>query len=146
SDEGFPDKLRALAQQMKATLTLDAVGGDLTQQLLDAAPFGATVLVYSNLSGQPGVFNSEALIFGDKKVVGFFLSNWAAKKSFIQRVWLTQRVKRLAARALQTTVQKRLPLCEVQQAVEIYQGNMTAGKVLLVANPEEVDLDPQAAG
>ncbi len=140
-DEGFPDQLRMLAHQLKATLILDAVGGRLTQQLLDAAPFGATVLVYSNLSGEPGIFNAETLIFGDKKVAGFFLANQAAKKSFIARLWFTQRVKKLATKALQTAVQKRLPLSAVQEALEIYQSNMTAGKVLLVANPEE---EPQA--
>lgn len=140
-DEGFPDRLRSMTHQLKATLLLDAVGGGLTQQLLDAAPFGSTVLVYSNLSGEPGILNAEALIFGDKKIAGFFLSNWVARKSFIESLRVTQRVKKLAATALQTTVQKRLPLSAIQQALEIYQGNMTAGKVLLVANPAEVPLD-----
>ena len=143
-DEGFPDQLRVLAHQLKATLLLDAVGGGLTQQLLDAAPFGGTVLVYSNLSGEPSIFNAETLIFGDKKIAGFFLANQAAKKSFIARLRVTQRVKKLAAETLQTAVQKRLPLSEVQEALHIYQSNMTAGKVLLVASPAEVPLDAPA--
>jgi NADPH:quinone reductase-like Zn-dependent oxidoreductase len=146
-DEDFPERLRTLAHQLKATLILDAVGGNLTQLLLDAAPFGSTVLVYSNLSGELSIFSAETLIFGDKKVVGFFLSNWAARKSFIARLWFTQRVKQLATSALQTTVQKRLPLSAAQQALHIYQANMTAGKVLLVANPEEVPPDaPELSG
>jgi NADPH:quinone reductase-like Zn-dependent oxidoreductase len=136
-DEGFPDRLCTLAHQLKATLFLDAVGGGMTQQLLDAAPSGGTVLVYSNLSGEPSIFNAETLIFGDKKIAGFFLANQAAKKSFIARLRVTQRVKKLAAEALQTAVQKRLPLSAVQEALEIYESNMTAGKVLLVANPEK---------
>jgi len=144
-DEDFPDRLRTLAHQLKATLILDAVGGDMTQRLLDAAPFGSTVLVYSNLSGEPSIFTSETLIFGDKKVVGFFLSNWAARKSFIAKLWFTQRVNQLATSALQTTVQKRLPLSAAQQALHIYRNNMTAGKVLLVANPAEVDLNLEVA-
>jgi len=146
-DEDFPERLRTLAHQLKATLILDAVGGNLTQLLLDASPFGSTVLVYSNLSGELSIFSAETLIFGDKKVVGFFLSNWAARKSFIARLWFTQRVKQLATSALQTTVQKRLPLSAAQQALHIYQANMTAGKVLLVANPEEVPPDaPELSG
>jgi NADPH:quinone reductase-like Zn-dependent oxidoreductase len=140
-DESFPHRLRTLAHQLKATLILDAVGGDLTQKLLDAAPFGSTVLVYANLSGERGAFNAENLIFGEKQIVGFFLANWMAKKTFIQKLRDTQRVKQLATEALQTNVQKRLPLSAAQQALQIYQGNMTAGKVLLVANPKEVPLD-----
>jgi hypothetical protein len=38
-------------------------------------------------------------------------------------------------------VQKRFPLSEAQQALAAYQSNMTAGKVLLVANPGEVPLN-----
>ncbi len=144
-DDDFADRLRELAHQLNATLLLDAVGGDMTQRLLDAAPFGSTMLVYSNLSGEPSVFNSETLIFGDKKVVGFFLSNWAGRKSFIAKLWFTRRVKQLASSALQTTVQKKLPLSAAQQALHIYQTNMTAGKVLLVANPAEVDLNLEVA-
>ena len=141
NDKSFLHQLRTLTRQLKATLILDAVGGDLTQRLLEAAPFGSTVLVYSNLSGEPGIFNADTLIFGEKQVAGFFLTNWMAKKGFIRKLIDTQRVKRLATEALQTNVQKRLPLSAAQRALELYQGNMTAGKVLLVANPEEVPLD-----
>jgi hypothetical protein len=53
----------------------------------------------------------------------------------------TQRVQSLAATDLQTTIQKRLPLAVVQQALEAYRNNITAGKVLLVANPKEARVD-----
>ncbi len=63
-----------------------------------------------------------------------------AGRGLIPRMWDTQRINRFTTTALQTTVQKRLPLSAVQEALEIYRRNMTAGKVLLVANPAEVPL------
>ena len=140
-DADFPRQLRTLAHDLKATLLLDAICGEQTQQLLDAAPFGSTVLVYGNLSGEQGKFEARSLLFEDKRVVGFFLPNWVAKKSFVQTLKDTRRVQQLAKTDLRTAVQKRLPLSAVQQALEIYQNDMTAGKVLLVANPLEVSLD-----
>jgi len=79
--------------------------------------------------------------FEDKRVVGYYLANWTARKSFLRVLNDTRRVQRLLASELRTTVQRRLPLSAAQEAVKIYQGNMTAGKVLLVANPQEVPLD-----
>jgi len=52
-----------------------------------------------------------------------------------------RRVQQFGASDLQSTLQKRLPLSAVQQAMEIYQNNMTAGKILLVADPEKVSVD-----
>src|SRR4029078_11265770 len=50
SDTDFVEQLRTTAHQLQATLLLDAIGGGMTQQLADAAPFGSTILLYSRLS------------------------------------------------------------------------------------------------
>jgi NADPH2:quinone reductase len=137
----FSHQLRMLTHQVKATLILDAVAGRQTQQLLEAAPFGSTVLIYAHLSGEPLGINPHTLTHEDKRIAGFYLANWVAKKRFLQVLRDTQKVQRLAHDELRTTVQRRLPLSAAQQALDIYQNNMTSGKVLLVANPQEVPLD-----
>jgi NADPH:quinone reductase-like Zn-dependent oxidoreductase len=141
SDPNFYSQLHDLAHRLKATLSLDAVGGELTQQLLNAAPHGSTVLLYANLSGKRYSMDLHPLEMEDKRLVGFFLGNWAAKRNLIQVLTDMRRVQRLAATDLQTTIQKRLPLSAVQQAVELYVHNMTGGKILLVADPERVRVD-----
>lgn len=50
-------------------------------------------------------------------------------------------IRRWGPTDLQTHVQKRFPLSAIQQAVELYQNNMTAGKVLLVGDPQEIPLN-----
>ena len=80
-------------------------------------------------------------MFSDKRIVGFFLANWLAKKNLLQLLRITRKVQRLLATALQTTVQRRPPLSSAQQGVELYLSNMSAGKVLLVADPQEISLE-----
>lgn len=137
----FGHQLRTLSRQLKATLLLDAVAGGLTGQLLEAAPAGSTVMVYAYLSREQCVIDPRGLLYDDKRLVGFYLANWLSRKNFLQSLQDTRRVQRLLATHLQTTVQRRLPLSAAQQAVDLYRNNMSAGKALLVANPQEIPLE-----
>ncbi len=134
SEDGYAAGLRELAHRLRATLFLDAVGGAQTQTLVDAAPAGSTIVAYAALAGEPSVFNARTLIGDDKKIVGFYLGHWAAHKGLLRTVRDIVRVQRLAGTDLQTTVRRRLPLSAAQEAIETYRHDMTAGKVLLVAD------------
>lgn len=136
----FTSRLRELARRFNATLLLDAVGGAQTQALVDAAPVGSTILAYAALAGEPSTFNARTLIGEDKKIVGFYLGHWAARKGLLGTLKDVWAVRRLANGELRTTVHKRLPLSAAQEAVETYRSHMTAGKVLLVGDREAVPL------
>lgn len=75
NDEGFTDKLRELTHQLRATIFFDALGGEITGQVLEAMPNDSTAYVYGGLSRQP-VSNVSImdLIFKGKKVEGFWLT------------------------------------------------------------------------
>jgi NADPH:quinone reductase-like Zn-dependent oxidoreductase len=133
-DPDFVDRLRTLSRQLQATLILDPVAGRQTRQLLDAAPVGSTVLVYGRMSGEGLEPALQGLDDGDKRVDSFFLPDWLAKKNILQVLLFARRVQRLAAHELQTTIRMRFPLSAVRQAIEAYTANLTAGKVLLMAD------------
>lgn len=137
-DLDFFDRLHALAIQLKATLILDPVGGEQTQQLVAAAPAGSTVVLYGSLSGSHIEVTAQASRHGNTGVIGFFLPNWIAQENLVQIVRDGWRVQRLAATIFQTTIQKHFPLTEVHSAIDLYQANPTAGKVLLIADPDQV--------
>jgi len=141
NDANFLDAFRILAQRLNATLILDAVGGKLGSQLLEAAPARSMLLMYANLSSEELILNPRELMGGDKRVAGFYLGNWAAKRSIFQTLRDVQRVQQLGNLELQSTIQNRLPLSDVQQAINLYQSNMTAGKILLVADREKIQVD-----
>jgi NADPH2:quinone reductase len=135
SDPNFQDQLGTLSNRLKATLLLDPVG-EKTREYLDVMPERSTAIVYGSLSnkriesGSPG-----------SQILGFFLPNWIAKRNILQMGMDVLRVQHLATDELRTTIQKRFSLLAIKQAMELYQANPTAGKVLLVADTEKIPLD-----
>ena len=140
-DPDFLDRLRTLSRQLKATLILDPVAGEQTQQLLEAAPKGSNALVYGSLSGSKIEIPPRGSSTDDKRVAGFYLPDWIAKKNVLQVLMDMRRVQHLATHELQTTIHKRFPLSAVRAAIDLYQTHPTAGKVLLVADPGKIHLD-----
>ena len=143
-DSSQPDflvQLRTLTHRLNATLLLDAVAGSLTNQLLEASPSGSTVLVYGFLSPEVCRLDARALVSDDKRVAGFYLANWLARKNPLQVLQVTRQAQRLLATGLHTVVQRHLPLSFAQQAVDLYQDTSSAGKVLLVMDPDEIRVD-----
>ncbi len=138
SQPGFAAALAALSEQLKATLWLDAVGGETTRTLLEAAPRGSTVLMYGRLSGEDSALDGRTLYLHEKRVAGFYLPNWMGRKSFLQAALFGWRVQRRLARELRTEVGRRFPLAEAQAAVEHYASHMSEGKVLLEMNVSQV--------
>ena len=134
----FDQKLTELTHRLNATLILDAVSGEFTQLLIDASPSGSLILLYANLSDSPVKIVPSSLWLYDRRVEGFYLATWVARKNMLKILSLSRQVQQLASTELQTTFQKRLPLSSAQEGLELYQKNMTAGKILLVIDPREV--------
>lgn len=132
SENDFEDKLHDLAHQLKASLALDAVGGVSTQQLIKAIPHGGEVIVYGNLSGEDPQTDHRSLIIYDKSVSGFYLTNWLKQNGIIYMLRTISKAKKLLSRTVSVPVHQRFALKQAQQALDMYTGNMTAGKVLLL--------------
>ena len=141
SDADFVEQLRRLAQQLQATLLLDAISGGMTQQLAEAAPPGSTILLYSRLSDDACVIDARTALVKDLRLEGWFLANWLGKKNLLEMLALARQAQSLLATDLHSPIHKRFALAETQKALETYTGNMGAGKILLVADPQEVALD-----
>jgi NADPH2:quinone reductase len=136
SDADFPERLKTLARQLRATLWLDAIGGQMTQQLAEAAPYGSRVLLYSALAGEACRIDPRTALTKNLHFDGWFLANWIREKNLLQVLRTSQQAQSLLSTDCHSVVHRRLPLADAQQAVDGYVQNMTAGKVLLVANPE----------
>jgi len=54
---------------------------------------------------------------------------------------LTRQVQKLAHADLATIFRKRIPFAAVQDGLELYQQNMTEGKILLVIDPNEISIN-----
>ena len=140
TEADFDQKLTELARRLHATLILDAISGEFTQRLIDASPVGSTLLLYSNLSQSPAKVNPNSLWYYNRRVEGFHLSTWSSKQGLVKLLSVSRQVQKLANSELQTSYHKRLPFTAAQEGLEYYQKNMTAGKILLVIDPQEVSL------
>jgi NADPH2:quinone reductase len=140
SEADFVEQLKKMADQLQATLFLDAVGDGMTQQLVEAAPFGSTILLYSNLSTHNSIIDPSITLVKNLHLDGWFLPNWINEKNLFQVIQLSQQVQSLMGSDLQTFVQQRFPLSATMQGVDQYVLNMSAGKILLVADQQEIRL------
>jgi len=141
SDADFVEQLRTMAHKLQATLLLDAVSGRMTQQLAEAAPLDSTILLYARLSDEECIIDARTALVKNLHFDGWFLPNWFRKKNLLEALQFSQQAQSLLGTDLKSPIHKRFPLGKAQQGLETYVGNMGAGKVLLVANPQDVALD-----
>jgi len=138
ADADFDQKLAELSHRLNTTLILDAISGDFTQRLIDASPAGSLILLYSNLSHSSAKVNPNSLWYQDRRVEGFHLSTWAAKQGLLKVLRVSRQVQKLADTDLSTEFHKRIPFTAAQEGLEMYQKNMTAGKILLVIDSRKI--------
>lgn len=131
NDSDFDQQLSAACQRYQANLAFDAVSGSLTSKVLDAMPKNSKVLVYGGLSYEPAQADPGQLIFSNKSIEGFWLTNWLGKKNLLQIMLMWKKAQRLIQTDLASNVRKQYPLQDVQIAIEEYKNQMTGGKILL---------------
>lgn len=141
SDADFSKQLQQLVEKLNATLFLDAVGGSITQQLADAAPYDSTILLYGWLSGEPSCIDSALALAKNLHFDGWFEGNYFRNKNLLYVLQISNRAQSLLDSDLHSPIHKRLPLAQAQAALDEYVNQMSAGKILLVADPKQVPLD-----
>ena len=127
----FENELKTLAHKLNATVLFDAVGGEMSQQLLDAAPKGSTLYIYGRLSMNPCEISLQDLIFTGNHIKGFWLTNWLHEKGMLKTILAIREVQSLLGKELATTIHQQYPPEKIMEAIETYKNNMSAGKVLI---------------
>ncbi len=131
SSEQFVEELKELAEQLDATLFFDAIGGKHTKTLIEAAPFGSNIKLYSNLSGEEFCINSRTILQNEITIDGFSLGNFTSTKSILQLLQISKKIGKLMPTIFKSTIRKEFALEEINEAIEFYKSDMSAGKVLL---------------
>jgi NADPH:quinone reductase-like Zn-dependent oxidoreductase len=133
SDPLFTDQLASLSKQLNASVLFDSVCGNKMQSLIEALPYGSTVVIYGNLSPDDNVMiNPHNLLANDIKIMGFFLGNRTKENGPVRNMVNLMKVRRLMSSDMKITIQGRFPLSRVREAIDTYLNNMSAGKVLLI--------------
>jgi NADPH:quinone reductase-like Zn-dependent oxidoreductase len=69
-------RIAAATDNAKIKLALDGVGGETTQQLVDALTVYGAVVIWSGMGGALSPINNIPIIFTGKSLHGFWIMNW----------------------------------------------------------------------
>jgi NADPH2:quinone reductase len=130
----FLEQLSSLSAELNATILFDSVCSRQLEQIIEVLPSGSSVIIYGNLSGEEQInINPRSLIDNDITLSGFYLGARSKENGLVKNMQNLMAVSKLMSTDLTIKIQNRFPLNKAQEAVDTYLGNMTAGKVILVA-------------
>ena len=139
TSENFDDDLKNLAEELSATVVLEACSGEMPGRILKAMPRRSTCVIYGCLTRQP-ILNIDVLSFmgNDQKLEAFLLDQYLASKNLLKLYGMLRSVKKELGEGLLTTViNKTFPYSQYKEAIDFYENNMSAGKVILVPHEEK---------
>jgi NADPH:quinone reductase len=126
------DRVRAITRGAGVPFALDAVGGDTGLAAVRSLGPKGRMLVYGTLSGQPIPLDPRLLVAGQKRIEGFWLSEWAQDQGVLAMLKLFRRIQSLLrAGVLTTPVQATYPLEQIRDAVVAADKPARSGKILL---------------
>ena len=131
SSKNFPNELKEVFNKLNVTLVFDAIAGESVFSLMEALPMGGEVMVYGGLSEAAAMVHPGKLIFEKKTVSGFWLSEWITHQSMFKMLGMFNKIQRLLSEKHQNTINKRVPLEDAVNGLQLYLDKMTLGKVLV---------------
>lgn len=131
SSGDFDQSLKNTFQKLGVQIAFDAVAGEMTDKLVQAIPYGGEVMVYGALSEESGIADPRTLIFGDKKISGFWLAPWLRRKNPLQIMRMTRIIQKNLGQYMSSEIAEILPIGKAENAPQQYEANMSAGKILI---------------
>jgi NADPH:quinone reductase-like Zn-dependent oxidoreductase len=130
--EAIDERVRQITQGAGVPFAVDAVGGAMGLGALQALGANGRLLAYGTLSGEPIAVDPRRLIAGQKRMEGFWLSEWAQQQRVLTMLKLFKEINRLLrADVLTTPVQATFPMEQIQEAVRLAETSGRHGKVLV---------------
>jgi NADPH:quinone reductase-like Zn-dependent oxidoreductase len=132
NDEPLYDRVQALTEGQGVPYAIDAVGGDTGTEALRCLGRHGRLLLYGTLAGEPIRIDPRVLLVGQKRVEGFWLSEWVRDQGVIKLLLLFRKIGKLMREGVLTTqVGSTFPLEQVRDAVRLAGTTGRQGKVLL---------------
>jgi NADPH:quinone reductase-like Zn-dependent oxidoreductase len=134
--ESISERVKALTGGEGVPFAIDAVGGETGSECVRSLGRGGRLVLYSTLSGEPLRFDPRALMVGDKRVEGFWLSEWVRGQGVLRMLRLFRQITALMReKVVDTQVGATFGLDEVAAAARQADAPGRAGKVLLRIAP-----------
>jgi NADPH:quinone reductase-like Zn-dependent oxidoreductase len=132
ADESLVERVQAVTDGAGVLYALDAVGGAIGAAAVQALAPGGRLLSYGALALEPLTLDPRTLIVGQKRVEGFWLSDWVRQQGIWTMLGLFRRIGQLLrAGVLASQIGAIYPLEDVKAAVQQAAQPGRQGKVLL---------------
>jgi NADPH2:quinone reductase len=132
NDEPLEERVAALTGGEGVRYALDAVGGAIGSQVVRVLSRGGRLIVYGTLAGEPLNVDPRTLMVGQKRIEGFWLSEWVRAQKPWTMLWLFRQIGKLMREGvLVSDVGKSFALTDIHAAVRQASQPGRQGKVLL---------------
>jgi NADPH:quinone reductase-like Zn-dependent oxidoreductase len=132
ADEDLGRRVQEITGGMGVRYAIDAVGGATAVSVVNVLGRGGHMLVYGTLASEPMSLDSRLLISGQKRVEGFWLSEWVKDQGILGMLRLFRSLIRfIRAGILTTEAGEAFPLDRVGEAVQKAEAAGRNGKILL---------------
>jgi NADPH:quinone reductase-like Zn-dependent oxidoreductase len=132
SEESIEERVQALTGGGGVPFAIDAVGGATGSAVVQSLARHGRLLVYGTLSEEPLSLHPRVLMVGQKRIEGFWLSEWVRDQGPLTMLRLFHRIGKLLAAGILTTDRVTpFPLEEVKTAVQQAGQPGHQGKVIL---------------
>lgn len=132
NEEPLTERVQALTGGEGVSYALDAVGGDTGSQVAGVLARGGRLVVYGTLAGEPLRVDPRTLMVGQKRIEGFWLSEWVRAQKPWTMLLLFRRIgKLMRSGVLASEMGQSYPLTDICAAVRQAALPGRQGKVLL---------------
>jgi NADPH:quinone reductase-like Zn-dependent oxidoreductase len=134
--EAIEERVLALTGGEGVPFALDAVGGATGSAVARCLARRGRLLVYGTLAEEPLSLHPRVLIVGQKRIEGFWLSEWARQQRSWTMLQLFRRIQALLANGvLRTEIGATFALDQIKDAVRQAATPGHQGKILLRISP-----------
>jgi NADPH:quinone reductase-like Zn-dependent oxidoreductase len=131
-EEPLAERVRQLTDNEGVRYAIDAVGGETGTQVIGTLGRHGRLLLYGTLAGEPITIDPRVLLVGEKRVEGFWLSEWVRDQGAVTMLLLFRKIgKLMRGGTLTTEVGRTFALDEVREAVRHAAQPGRQGKTLL---------------
>jgi NADPH:quinone reductase len=132
NDEPLAERVASLTGSEGVRYALDAVGGATGSEVVRLLASRGRLIVYGTLAGEPMNVDPRTLMVGQKRIEGFWLSEWVRAQKPWTMLLLFRRIgKLMRAGVLISDVGKSFALTDIHAAVRQASLPGRQGKVLL---------------
>jgi NADPH:quinone reductase-like Zn-dependent oxidoreductase len=132
STESIPDRVQQITGGLGVKFAFDAVGGATGTAVIQALAPGGRMLLYGTLSGEPISLDPRTLMVGEKRLEGFWLSEWVSRQGPLTMLGLFGFIRKLMRQGVLTSeVSSAHAVTDIQAAVHQAEMPGRQGKVLL---------------